>query len=41
MQTFEDIDVDEVSKDVEELAKSLEDKWISHFDFPVFDFELN
>lgn len=41
MPTFEDIDVDEISKETDELAKKLEDRWISHFDYPVFDFEMN
>jgi len=41
MPIFEDIDVDEISTSVEALAKSLEEKWISNYDYPVFDYEMN
>uniref|UniRef100_A0A7S3KDM4 Uncharacterized protein n=1 Tax=Euplotes crassus TaxID=5936 RepID=A0A7S3KDM4_EUPCR len=41
MPTFEDIEVDNVSKEVDELVQKLEEKWISRFEYPVFDFELN
>lgn len=41
MPIFEDIDVDEISTSVETLATCLEEKWISNYDYPVFDYEMN
>jgi len=41
MPVFEDIDVAEISQLSEQLAKKLEDRWISSYDYPVFEFEMN
>jgi hypothetical protein len=38
---FEDIEVDEVTKDAEEIGAKLEQRWIEDQNLPVFKFEIN